>query len=488
MKSLEQIAEPAIIFGEQGTMISGMTANSNAVQPGFLFAALKGTNVDGARFIPNAIENGAAAILLHEDVDRSNINLPCIVSNDPRRDLALAAARFFEKQPANIVAVTGTNGKTSVASFVQQIWHMIGIKGASLGTVGIDVGDKHWSLSHTTPDPVELHEKLVMLVDEGVTHLAIEASSHGLEQRRLEGVNLSAAAFTNISRDHLDYHNSMKDYFGQKKRLFEELLPDGAPVVVDTEAPGADEVIEVAQKRGLELITVGRDGNTLKLESLISGYDQTLHVLHEGERFEICTGLIGDFQASNTLVAAGLCLAAGAKWADVWPVLGQLKGAKGRMEIVGRTSSGVPVIVDYAHTPDALENAIESLRPIVGDGKLIVVFGCGGDRDKGKRPLMGAIAQKHADLVFVTDDNPRSEDPEIIRDEIMVAAPDAIEIGDRQKAINTAVASIRDGDILLVAGKGHEEGQKVGNELLPFLDHTAVRKALAKRDEGEDGA
>ncbi len=479
-KTLQQLADAVLVFGDEKTTITGLSCNSRTVEPGFLFAALPGTTVDGAKFIDHALENGAVAILLHADVAHEHINVPCVVSSDPRKDLAFIAARFFEKQPAHIVAVTGTNGKTSVASFVQQIWQEMGIRGASLGTVGIQAGNQHWPLSHTTPDPIELHEKLAMLVDEGVTHLAIEASSHGLEQRRLEAVNIKAAAFTNITQDHLDYHGSMEEYFAQKLRLFSELLPDNATVVVDSDIEGSQSVIDIAAQRDFKVISVGRSGQTLMREDLhLSGYGQTLHVRYEGELFEITTDLIGTFQASNLLVAAGLCLAAQADWQDFWKDLGTLQGAKGRMEIVGKTNEGVPVIVDYAHTPDALENAILALKPISKGGRIHVVFGCGGDRDKGKRPLMGAIVQKHADIAYVTDDNPRTENPATIRAEILAAAPGAIEIGDRQSAINESVKHLQAGDILLVAGKGHEEGQKIGNEILPFLDHSAVAKALA---------
>ncbi len=485
MKTLGQIGDAALIFGDENKVITGLSCNSQTIKPGFLFAALPGTTVDGARFIEQAVQKGAAAILLHEDVAREHIAVPCLVSSDPRKDIAFAAARFYEKQPANIVAVTGTNGKTSVASFVQQIWQAVGVRGASLGTVGIQAGDQHWPLSHTTPDPIELHEKLAMLVETGVTHLAIEASSHGLEQRRLEGVKMQAAAFTNITQDHLDYHGSMEAYFAQKLRLFSELLPTGGSVVVDADIARSSEVVEIAKQRGFDVLSVGHKGKMLQLEEVVlSGYGQNLHVRHEGELFEIKTDLIGAFQASNLLVAAGLCMASGTPWEQIWPVLGDLKGAKGRMEIVGRTAGGkgVPVIVDYAHTPDALENALKALKPIASDGRILVVFGCGGDRDKGKRPLMGAIAQKHADMVFVTDDNPRFEQPAAIRKEILAAAPDAIEIGDRQKAITAAVEKLRDGDVLLVAGKGHEEGQKIGDETVPFLDHHAVANALASLD------
>ncbi|MCP4933838.1 MAG: UDP-N-acetylmuramoyl-L-alanyl-D-glutamate--2,6-diaminopimelate ligase [bacterium] len=483
-KTLGQLAGTVLISGDEKTMITGLSCNSRTVETGYLFAALPGTTVDGAKFIDNALENGAAAILLHEDVARDHINVPCIVSADPRKDTAFVAAQFFEQQPAHIVAVTGTNGKTSVVSFVQQVWQAMGIKGASLGTVGIQAGDQYWPLSHTTPDPIELHEKLAILVDEGITHLAIEASSHGLEQRRLEAVNIDVAAFTNITQDHLDYHGSMEEYFAQKLRLFSELLPDGASVVVDADIAGSSDVIDIAKQRGFKVLSVGHKGETLKLIKLgLTGYGQEL-LIKAGDENEtkINSDLIGDFQASNLLVAAGLCIAVGANWREISRALGGLQGAKGRMEIVGETALGVPVIVDYAHTPDALKNAMLALKPISKGGRIHVVFGCGGDRDKGKRPLMGAIAQKHADIVYVTDDNPRSEDPASIRTEILAAAPDAIEIGDRQSAINEAVRHLQAGDILLVAGKGHEEGQKVGHEVLPFLDHTAVAKALALLD------
>jgi UDP-N-acetylmuramoyl-L-alanyl-D-glutamate--2,6-diaminopimelate ligase len=488
MKTLGQIADGATISGDQRVEITGISCNSKTVRPGFLFAALPGTKIDGARFIKNALDNGAVAILLHENVDRSQIDVPCIVSDNPRRELAFAAAQFFERQPDQIVAVTGTNGKTSVASFVQQIWQMSGIHGASLGTVGIQAGERHWLLSHTTPDPVELHEKLAMLAAEGVTHLALEASSHGLEQRRLDGVKIKAGAFTNITQDHLDYHGTMEEYFAQKLRLFRELLPPEATVVIDADVPGADQVIGIARQRNLKVISIGRAGETLRLTDIsVAGYGQDLRIRYQGDQQEttLHSRLIGDFQTSNILVAAGLCLSGGMQWRDILPTLGRLKGARGRMEVVGHTDHGVPVIVDYAHTPDALKNALKALRPICRRGRIHVVFGCGGDRDRGKRPLMGIMAQQYADNVYVTDDNPRSEEPAGIRAEILAAAPSAIEIGDRQSAINEAVGALQEGDILLVAGKGHEEGQIIGDKVRPFLDHDAVEKALKRAREQE---
>ena len=314
MKTLEQIAGTATLEGDGTTPITGISCNSQTVKPGTLFAALPGTKVDGAKFIGQALENGAAAILVAAGVPHADFGVPCLVSKDPRKDLALVASRFFDRQPETIIAVTGTNGKTSVASFVRQIWTMMGINGASLGTVGIETKDQHWPLSHTTPDPVELHEKLAMLVDEGVTHLAIEASSHGLEQRRLDGLKIKAAGFTNITQDHLDYHGNMEDYFAQKLRLFRELLPKGGSVIVDTDIEGADQVLQIASERGQNKITVGRSGATLKLADLVlAGYGQDLLIAVEGrdETFEISSKLMGDFQASNLLVAAGLAMGAG---------------------------------------------------------------------------------------------------------------------------------------------------------------------------------
>jgi UDP-N-acetylmuramoyl-L-alanyl-D-glutamate--2,6-diaminopimelate ligase len=403
---------------------------------------------------------------------------PIIEDADPRRRLALIAAHFYGAQPETTVAVTGTNGKTSVASFVRQLWTALGYKAASLGTVGVVSPRGTETLKHTTPDPIELHAILARLAKDGVTHLAFEASSHGLQQRRADGIKLAAGAFTNISRDHMDYHATFEDYFAQKLRLFTELLPQGAGAVVDVDSEAGEHVAAEPQARGLTLITVGRAGKTLRLVSAEpEGFAQRLVVEHDGKRHELRLPLVGSFQASNALVAAGLCMATGSHAADVLPLLQDLRGARGRLDLAGTARGGAPIFVDYAHTPDALAKALDALRPYV-QSRLLVVFGCGGDRDKGKRPEMGAVAAEKADLAIVTDDNPRSESPAAIRHAILAAAPRAIEIGDRAAAIAEAIAALRKGDVLLIAGKGHETGQTIGTIVIPFSDHDAVSAAL----------
>ncbi len=464
--------------------ITGLTADSREVVPGMLFAALPGTQMDGAAFIPQAIEKGASAILLPDGSSAADDwSVPVIADADPRRALALMAAKFYQGQPETIVGVTGTNGKTSVVAFVRQIWQAMGLAAASLGTIGIDTPAGPKPLIHTTPDPVGLHKALAELRAEGITHLALEASSHGLQQRRLDGVNFTAAAFTNISRDHLDYHPTFEDYCAQKLRLFDTLLVDGAPVVVDTDSEGAGKFLEAAEVRVLPTLSVGRSGETLKLvETKRDGFAQHLTIRHDGKDFHVSLPLVGGFQAANALVAAGLCLACGASAEEVFPHLSSLTGARGRLEHVATSKAGATVFVDYAHTPDALATALDALRPYA-DGRLVVVFGCGGDRDKGKRPQMGKIASEHADLVFVTDDNPRGEDPALIRAEILSKAAGAEEIGDRREAIETAISRLKAGDLLLVAGKGHETGQTIAGKVIPFCDHEAVESSLARGDK-----
>jgi UDP-N-acetylmuramoyl-L-alanyl-D-glutamate--2,6-diaminopimelate ligase len=460
--------------------ISGLAADSRQVEPGYLFAALPGVNTDGARFIADAVQRGAAAILVPEGMAHAPTGIPVIADADPRRRLALIAARFFGAQPKTQIAVTGTNGKTSVASFVRQLWAGLGFSAASLGTIGVVTPSGTRELSHTTPDPIELHTILAGLAKDGITHLALEASSHGLQQRRIDGVKLVAGAFTNISRDHLDYHPTFEDYFDQKLRLFRELLPRGAAAVVDVDSEGGTRVAEEAEARGLEVISVGQSGKTLRLvASDLDGFAQMLVIEHEGKRHTVRLPLVGGFQAANALVAAGLCLATGANADEVLPLLAKLRGARGRLDLAGTAKCGAPVFIDYAHTPDALAKALDALRPYA-ENRLVVVFGCGGDRDKGKRSQMGAAAIAKADLAIVTDDNPRSEDAGQIRREILAAAPGATEIGDRAEAIAEAVAMLEEGDVLLVAGKGHETGQTVGKTVIPFSDHDAVSAALAQ--------
>jgi UDP-N-acetylmuramoyl-L-alanyl-D-glutamate--2,6-diaminopimelate ligase len=458
--------------------IAGLTADSRAVKPGYLFAALPGVNTNGARFIAEALERGAAAILLGKGDAPALNGTPVVEDADPRRRLALIAARFFGAQPETEVAVTGTNGKTSVASFVRQLWEQQGLRAASLGTVGVVSPSGTETLTHTTPDPVALHGILAKLARDGVTHLALEASSHGLQQRRIDGVRLQAGAFTNISRDHLDYHPTFEDYFAQKLRLFRELLPRGATAVVDVDSEAGKRVAAEAEARGLRVISVGRAGTSLRLLSATrDGFGQRLQIEHAGKRHAVLLPLVGDFQAANALVAAGLCLATGASADRVLPLLASLRGARGRLDLAGASKAGAPIFIDYAHTPDALAKALDALRPYV-QGRLLVVFGCGGDRDKGKRPQMGAVAQVKADVVFVTDDNPRSEEPGDIRRAILAAAPSAIEIADRSTAVAHAIAELAQGDVLLIAGKGHETGQIVGKTVIPYSDHDAVAAAL----------
>jgi UDP-N-acetylmuramoyl-L-alanyl-D-glutamate--2,6-diaminopimelate ligase len=474
------------LFGREATLptgldrvpIAGLAADSREVKPGYLFAALPGVKTDGARFIEEALKRGAAAVLVASGASPTNSSAAIIEDSDPRRRLALIAARFFGTQPETAIAVTGTNGKTSVASFVRQLWAAQGFTAASLGTVGVVSPSGTKILKHTTPDPIELHRLLAALAEEGVTHLALEASSHGLQQRRVDGITFAAGAFTNISRDHLDYHPSFEDYFEQKLRLFTELLPEGAAAIVDVDSEAGRRVAAVAEARGLRLISVGREGETLRLVSAkLDGFAQTLVVEHDGKRHSVRLPLVGAFQASNALVATGLAMATGAGAATVLPLLAALQGARGRLDLAGTARAGAPIFVDYAHTPDALAKALDALRPYV-ENRLVVVFGCGGDRDKGKRPEMGRVAIAKADLSIVTDDNPRSENPATIRGEILNAAPGAIEIGDRAAAIAEAVGKLERGDVLLVAGKGHETGQTVGATVIPFSDHDAVQAAL----------
>jgi len=481
--SLKSIAgeERAGNFAAADVEVSGLTADSRDVRRGYVFAALKGTEADGARFIPDAIARGAAAILVSEEglADVPD-GIPVIADPEPRRRLALMASRFYAGQPECTVAITGTNGKTSVAAFARQIWQEQGLNAASLGTVGLVKGEDREYIPYTTPDPVFLHKMLSRISREGVTHLALETSSHGLAQNRVDGVAFAAGAFTNISRDHLDYHSDFGDYFAQKMRLFSELLPDDAAVIVDMDSEGARRIAEIAADRELALLSVGRAGDRLKLlESRMEGFQQRLTVRWAGADLTIDLPLVGAFQASNALIAAGICLATGSDPDMVLQTLGRLKGAVGRLEYVGKTASGAPIFVDYAHTPDALKNVLETLRPYA-KGALSVVFGCGGDRDRGKRPEMGAIATRLADRVYVTDDNPRREDAAAIRSEILAAAKRAIEIGDRGEAISTAMSELAAEDVLLIAGKGHETGQIVGDKVIPFSDHEAVRQALAQ--------
>ncbi len=459
--------------------IHGISADSRKVKAGFLFAAVPGTKADGLAFLPQALAAGAVAVMA-ERAPSGPLpgNVAFVEVANVRRALALAAAKFFPRQPATIAAVTGTSGKTSVAAFTRQVWARLGHAAASIGTVGVVTPTREVYGSLTTPDPVDLHRTLDGLAAEGVTHLALEASSHGLDQHRLDGVRVAIASFTNISRDHLDYHGTIEAYFEAKMILFERLVSADGTAVVAADNELAAEVITRARRRGLKVIEVGREARDVRLVACeIDGFSQHLTIAHAGKTHRVRLPLVGAFQVENALVAAGQALAAGGDRATVFAALEGLTGAKGRLELVGR-KAGAPIFVDYAHKPDALAKALEALRPYVGH-RLVVVFGAGGDRDAGKRPLMGAIAAEKADRVIVTDDNPRSEDPAAIRAAIMAAAPGAGEVPDRNEAILHAVAGLERGDVLLIAGKGHETGQIIGHKIVPFSDHEAVVTALA---------
>ena len=458
--------------------VSGLTCDSRAVKPGMVFAALAGSKVDGAVFIDQAVAAGAIAIIAGRSV-ACEPGVPVIRCDDPRRALALAAARFYGRQPQSIAAVTGTNGKTSVTVFLRQIWTRAGFRAASLGTIGLVGPEGPGASGLTTPDPVELHRQLASLADDRVTHLALEASSHGLAQRRLDGVRISAAGFTNLSRDHLDYHSDFDDYRAAKMRLFGDLLPANQTAVVDADQPDAVHVIDIAKARNMTCLTIGKAGRTIRVHAITRMSDGARLIVEANRvRHYITLPLVGGFQISNALVAAGLAVATGVDMNSALSALEHVSGAPGRLELVGRHRNGARIFVDYAHTPDALATVLSSLRRHT-EGRLLVVFGAGGDRDHGKRPLMGEAAGAHADMVIVTDDNPRNERPADIRAEVLKGAKGAGEIAGRQHAIRTAIAQLHSGDVLLIAGKGHETGQEIGGIVHPFSDQDEVRSALA---------
>jgi UDP-N-acetylmuramoyl-L-alanyl-D-glutamate--2,6-diaminopimelate ligase len=461
-----------------GIRVYGICADSRQAGQGFAFFAIPGAKADGVKFANDAVARGASVVIGEgERPPELLARIPYIQVDDIRRSLALAAAKVFPRQPETMVAVTGTNGKTSVASFVRQIWAALGGQAASVGTIGLVTPSGEVAGSLTTPDSVSLHELLDRLADAGVTHMAMEASSHGLDQKRLDGVRLAAGAFTNLTRDHLDYHKTFDDYRAAKLRLFDTLLPAGAAAVADADEEDAKHIEAITKRRGLRYFSVGRAGKNLQLLTVtIDGFAQRLEILADGVKHSVKLPLVGGFQVSNALVAAGLAIATGSDAAKVLAALENIKGAAGRLELVGE-KNGAPIFVDYAHTPDALENALTALRPYVR-GKLAIVFGAGGDRDPGKRPLMGTAAAKHADQIYVTDDNPRSEEPSEIRRAIMKEARGAVEIGDRTEAVRTAIRNLKQGDVLLIAGKGHERGQILRDRTIPYTDHEAVQAVL----------
>ena len=463
--------------------IAGLTCDSRRIQPGFLFAAIPGTNTDGREFIADAVSRGAVAILARSGVNAAvpaaNTVTPVLYDSNPRRRYAQMAARFHGNQPASISAVTGTNGKTSVVSFARQIWTELGRQAASVGTLGISAPTMQTRHGLTTPDPADLHDSLSTLADQGVEILAMEASSHGLMQYRLDGVNVSYAGFTNLSRDHLDYHGTMEAYLQAKARLFTDILKnDGVAVLNADDAAYRTLSGIVRDRQDCRLFSYGRGGEEICLiDAQPSAEGQQLKLRVMGENYSVLLPLPGYFQVENALCALGLVIAGGAVPADAVNALQALEGVPGRLQWVAETPTGGSVYVDYAHTPDALANVLRALRPHAS-GRLDVVFGCGGDRDRGKRPEMGRIARDLADGVIVTDDNPRSEDAAVIRTQILESCSTAKEIGDRVQAIVTAVRSLGAGDILVVAGKGHETGQIIGDDIRPFDDTEEILRAV----------
>jgi UDP-N-acetylmuramoyl-L-alanyl-D-glutamate--2,6-diaminopimelate ligase len=466
--------------------LTGLTADSRQVRPGYLFAAIPGTVTDGARFIPDALAKGATAILAPPGIDANALgpNVTLVTDANPRRRLARMAAAFHAPQPDTIVAVTGTNGKSSVAGFTRQIWAATGLKATSLGTLGIEGPGYEASEGLTTPDPVDLHRELANMAENRIQHVAMEASSHGLDQHRLDGVRFAAAAFTNLSHEHLDYHGTMEIYRQAKLRLFEELVPRGGVCVVNTAAAEHDTICNIAADRGLRALSYGLVNGAIRcIEAVESrgGYTASLDVT--GERVNIDFPLPGRFQLENALAALGLVIATGTEPRRAALALEHLTGVRGRLQLAGARANGARVYVDYAHKAEALKTVLTTLRPFV-KGRLVVVFGCGGDRDTEKRPVMGRYAAEFADSVIVTDDNPRTEDPAMVRAAILKGCPDAREIGDRRVAIRDGVAALGPDDILLIAGKGHETGQKIGDTVLPFDDVEEAVSAVRDADGG----
>jgi UDP-N-acetylmuramoyl-L-alanyl-D-glutamate--2,6-diaminopimelate ligase len=465
--------------------ITGVSLDSRKVERGHLFAALPGTQVHGGEFIQYALRMGAAAVLtdrIGAEIAKDELvasDAALVVVEDPAAALAHAAALFFGAQPDCMVAVTGTNGKTSVASFTRQIWEALGRAAVNIGTTGVEGAFAAPGI-HTTPEPVTLHKVLADMAAGGVSHAAMEASSHGLDQKRMDGVRLAAAGFTNLTQDHLDYHGDMETYFQAKLRLFNDLLSEDGVAVVNLDDDYGPRVAEACTARGIEVLGVAQYAEAaLKITGRrIDETGQDVLFRWQGEARQTRLDLIGGFQAMNVLTAAGLVIAGGEAPDDVFAVLPKMQGVRGRMQLAARRSHGAPIYVDYSHTPDSLEVALKALRPHVL-GRLIVVFGAGGDRDKGKRPMMGKAAAEHADVSIVTDDNPRSEAPAVIRMEVLAGCPEANEVGDRAEAILRGVDMLEPGDALLIAGKGHETGQQVGDVVYPFDDVEQASVAVA---------
>ncbi len=459
--------------------ISGLSSDSRKTKPGDIFAALTGTLSDGRAFVDKAVAAGAVAILAEAGL--ADCGVAVIEVENARDALSKAAARFYPLQPETVIAITGTNGKSSTVDFLRQIWTHAGRAAASVGTLGA-IGPKgRIDLGFTTPDPISLHATLQGLANEGITHIAMESSSHALDQRRMHGVRLAAGGFSNLTQDHLDYHLTMDGYRAAKLRLFTDLLAPGQPAIVNADAIEAQAFEEAAKAKGLDLKLVGWRGDYLKIVELWpKPASQRVDLRYENKTYPVEIPLIGEFQALNAVMAAGFALSLGEKPEVVFEGLAALKTVKGRMEHIGGTAEGAHVFVDYAHTPDGLDVLLRAARPHA-PGRIILVFGCGGDRDKTKRPLMGALGAKYGDIVIVTDDNPRTENADTIRKEVLVGCPDALEIGDRGEAIRKGVALLQKGDCLLIAGKGHETGQLVNGVVLPFSDQETAAEALLAR-------
>ena len=462
--------------------IEGLTADSRTVKPGYLFAALQGAQSDGRHFIKDALSRGAAAILAETGtgLPATAREIPMINVDNPRRSLALFASRYFSRQPRIAAAVTGTNGKTSVAWFTHHIWKRLNHQSAAIGTLGVttEAAGGFSGEGLTTADPITLHQQLQSLADERIDHVVLEASSHGLEQSRLDGVNLAAGAFTNLSCDHLDYHGSMDEYRSAKLKLFNNLLPKNATAVLNSDSDDYSVFKSISKARGLKVLCYGKNAEEIRIENIKatpSGQQISIKIL--GRQYEIELNMTGFFQAQNVLCALGLTIACGDDPERIIDLLPELRSPPGRLELVGITPKGASVYIDYAHTPDALMSLLVALR-LHTPGKLSIVFGCGGDRDKSKRPQMGAIANDLADRIYITDDNPRSELPGAIRDDILAKCPQAKEIGNRAEAIQCAIMDLLPDDVLVIAGKGHETSQIFDKRVLPFEDNAIARAAI----------
>ncbi len=464
------------LFGlDDGTAVTGLSADSRSIKPGMVFAALPGTAMDGRDFIPQAIEQGAVAILSVEGVEAS---VPVIAVPKPRLIYSQTAAKLYPGQPNILVAMTGTNGKSSTVEFLRQIWTHAGFNAACFGTLGVTSSAGYKSMTHTTPDALALHQTLSKLAKEGVTHAAMEASSHGLKQHRMDSVKVTASGFSNLTQDHFDYHPNMQDYFTSKARLFIELTPRGAPVIINTNDKYGQHLVEVCQGLGHDVLQVGWTGEDIRIDEVMPhAAGQKLTLIVNGMRHNVNLPLAGEFQVLNAVAALGLALKTGVDPDIAIEALGHLKGVAGRLELAG-VKNGAPIYVDFAHTEDGLDKLLRSVRPHTA-GDIVIVFGCGGDRDPDKRAKMGRAATKLADQVIVTDDNPRTEDAAFIRTQVMKGCPDATEIGDRAAAIAEGINRLGPEDCLVIAGKGHEQGQIVGDKVIPFSDVAVAKELLS---------